>query len=342
MAVFSGSPLYRVYAQPQATYGTVPNSTGTWTNTGAKLIPHARLDLKALEDLIEANWKTGTAAMLTGTKGQAGASFSLEAPLMPSGAAGTAPNLDPVLKAIFGTAATVVSSTSVTYNMLSGASVPLILAKFNEAGGSTNTSQFGHGFCPQNFTFNIGGGGYIVLTCDGPGMAVLDSDYFSSEDASGAAGLTSFPSEPGTPTLTGNQLHAYTDTATFGGSSAVEFISAQISGNTGRSLVRGSGRYAVGIAQGRRSVALNSLKFLDSDGSTLQTIKQAAKSKSALDVVITQGATAGYIVTHTLKSVQFGNASFSENGAQVEVNFDNSPAHASSLTGENDYKIALT
>jgi hypothetical protein len=59
-------------------------------------------------------------------------------------------------------------------------------------------------------------------------------------------------------------------------------------------------------------------------------------------VVFQQGTAAGYIITHTLESVQFGNARFTETGSGVDVDFDDSPAHASALANIDEYKIALT
>lgn len=342
--ILSGAPLRRLYAQLNPTFGTVVNTSGTWADTTSKLVPHNSINIKRIIDLIEAEYKTGTGSMLTGTPGRVSASFSGEVPLMPSGAAGTAPNCNPILANIFNGTATLVSSTSATYNFVDGVSNPLTLAHFNEA-SSSHQQQFLHSGIIETFTINLGGGGYVTLSFDGKGLACLEKDYFSSEETTAKGGLTTFPAEPSSPALAGNQLGAFTASVTFGGTATAEFVSAQLKGNTGRSIrFDGVGRYATGVVQGRRGVALGSLKFADSDGAGLAAVKNAAATKTAMDVIIVQGSTAGYIMTHTLKSVQFGGDGFSisENGAGVDVDFGDGKAHASSLSGVNDYVLALT
>ena len=48
-AVYSSSPLDRVFAQVQASSAprTLPNTTGTWNSAGAKLCRHTNLTLTA-------------------------------------------------------------------------------------------------------------------------------------------------------------------------------------------------------------------------------------------------------------------------------------------------------
>lgn len=343
MSQFSGGPLQRLYAQLQSTVGAVPNGTGTWTNTGANLVPHIKAQLRRLQALIEAEYKTGTGSMLAGIPGKTAGSFSIEVDLMPSGAAGTKPNCSPILASIFGADGVVVASTSVTYNLTDGSGVPLILALFNEAGGG-NTNQFGYGGVTQNWSMTIGGNGSLRITADGQFFYVLESDNWANEDTTGKGGLTAFPAQPSGPALAGNIIPAYPQTITFGGTAVAEFRSMNLKGSTGRMLrTDGVGNYPdTNISQGRRSASLSSLKFQDSDGSGLATLKNAARSKAALDVVATLGNTAGYTITATAKQVQFGNATFSENGANIEVDFDDSPAHASALANTNEVILALT
>lgn len=343
MSQFSGSPLQRFYALTHSSVGTVPNSTGTFTATGMKFIPHIKATLRRLTALIAAEYKTGTASMLSGIAGKNSATFDCEIDLMPSGAAGTAPNCAPILANIFGAAGTVVSSTSVTYNLTDGSALPLILALWNES-GSGNTSQFLYGGVTQSWSANIGGAGSVRLSFQGMGFYCLDSDNETNEDTVGLGGLTSTPAEPSSPALSGNMIPSFAQTITIGGSSTVEFRSATLKGSTGRELrTDGIGYYPdASISQGRRSVSLSSLKFQDSDGTALTAVKNAAKSKTATDVVITQGNVAGYIMTWTIKGVQFGNYTFSESGANVEISFDDSPAHASAVANLNEVKLALT
>jgi hypothetical protein len=343
MSVNSSSPLRRLWFQPQTTFNVIPNSSGTWTNTGAKFIPFTKADIRRVIAMIAADYKTGTGSMLSGIPGRASASGSFSLPFMPSGAAGTVPQSDALLANIFGQAATVVASTSVTYNQADGPVSGLIAALFNESNAGSSM-QFAYGGAVGSFTLNIGGGGDLGIDADIQFVYDLESDNFANEDTAGKAGLTTYPAEPGSPTLTGNIIPSFLSTGqiSIGGNSLVEFVSAQINGNTGRVLRYDGGKYATAIVQGRRGISLRSLKMADTNSANLTTLKNLAASKSAVDVVIVQGGTAGYTVTHTLKSVQFGDSSFSENGAALDVDFGDSMAHASALANVNDYVLALT
>jgi hypothetical protein len=338
--IFSSAVLRRLYFAPQTLLATVPNSTGTWTNTGAKFIPFTKADLRRMVVPIQADYKTGTGSMLAGIPGRKSASGSVSCPFIPSGAAGTKPDLHLLLQNIFGVDATTVSSTSVTYNLSDGASVPFCAAVFNESGGGT--SQFGYGGTVGNFSLNVGGDGYMAIDADFAMLWLLETDNFSNEDTVGKASLTGFPADPGSPSITGAIVPSFVSTSiSIGGNSLVELVSAQISGDTGRKIRMDGGMYGTAVVQGRRGVSLKSLKFADSAGANLATLKNLAASKAATDVVIVQGSGAGLVVNTTLKSVQFDNFSYSENGAGLDVDFSDSPAHASAVGSVNDIKIAL-
>lgn len=343
MSLFSGAPLRRLYAQLQVSVAIIVNTSGTWNSATAKLVPHIKAELVRNTALISAEYKTGTGSMLAGVPGKNGGKFSCEVDVMPSGAAGSKPNSSPILANMFGVDGTVAAGVSVTYNTVDQNATnnvpPLTLPLFNES-STTATQQFGYGGIIQNWSLAIGGNGSVRLTYDGMFFYVLESDNWANEDTPGKGSLTASPTtEPATPALAGNIIPSFAASVTFGGTSIPEFRSATVKGTTGRSLrVDGIGFYPdTSISQGRRSVSLASLKFQDSDGAGLVTVKNAIKSKAALDVVIVQGNVAGYIITHTVKAVQFGNATYSEDGDNISVNFDDSPAHASALANTNEY-----
>lgn len=321
----------------------LPNATGAPTMTTAVLMPDTKVTLTPFNELIEADYKTGTGSMLAGILGRKGpGSWSIEAPLRPSGVAGTAPQLDALLAGAFGATATLVASTSATYNLLDTFS-PFAIFLFNLL-ATTNSQQWAFGCVPSSLTINIGGTGYLKVTASGKCVYVMFSDNFSNEDTIAKAGYTAVPTVPASPTLTGNIVTPFGGTTSFGGSAMAEFRSASVSASTGKDL-RADGfatAYPDAIVQGRRKVSLNSLKCADSDGAVLTTIKNAAFNKTALNITITQGTTAGYITTHTFKQVQFGNAVINENGSAFDVDFGDSPAHASALANTDEYVLAFT
>lgn len=344
MSTFGSSPLQRVFVMPQTALRTLPNATGTPTLTTAKLIPHRKVTLTPFNELITADYKTGTGSMLAGQLGRKGpATWSLDAPFRPSGTAGTAPDLDGLLSGAFGATATLVAATSATYNF-TDTHVPFSVMVFDRS-VSTATQMWALGCIPTDITLNIGGGGYFAIQANGKCVYVMTNDNFANEDVIPKAGWTTAPTEPTAPTIAGNNILPFSGTLTIGGTSTAEFRSASLSIATGKDL-RADGYldpYPDAIVQGRRMISLKSLKCANSDSAALIALKNAAFNKTALDVVIAlTGSGAGYTVTTTLKQVQFGNAVINENGAAFDVDFGDSPAHASAVGVTNDLIIALT
>ncbi len=349
-ANFSGGPLSRLYLCPQAALQTVPNSAGVATLTNYKLAPHVKWQMKRGEPtLIESEYKTGTGSMQAGVAGRLALStFSGELDIMLSGAAGTAPNIGALLDNLFGVGGTVVAATSVTYNgadHTATAAVPAFLAALYNESGSGTTQQLGYGGFVQGWSLAIGGNGSLRLSVDGQMFYILESDNWANEDTTGKGGLTTSPvTEPSSPVLAGNMIPDFAASITFGGAAIAEFRSMTIKGSTGRDLrIDGVGKYPdISVTQGRRRISVESLTFADSDGAALATVKNARASKVAMDIIATQGSVAGYIATHTLKAAQFGGATFSESGNGLNIQFDTTPLHASSITNTNEYKLALT
>lgn len=341
MPNYSSSPLERFFIGPQTTFRTIPNSTGTWTQTGVKLIPHNKVSFTPGNENVPNVSKTGTTGQMAGHLGRKGpGGMTVEFPLRPSGAAGTPPDSDVILAGAFGAIGTVVASTSVTYNW-TDALYFFLSAVFNRT-ANTCTNRWAWGSVVTELSLNLGQGDLIAsVTCKN-GYVML-SDNFANEDTVAKAGLTAALTEPSSPSIVGANVLSYTGSASFGGSAVAEFQSANIVITTGRDMSSAfQDQYPLAPVLGRHRIALRSLRFLDSDGGALTVVKNAAQSKSPLDVVITVGTTAGYITTHTLKQVQFGNATFTENGAEVDVEFGDSEANVSGIGLLDDYKIAFT
>lgn len=341
MPNYSSSPLERVFVGPQTVFRTIPNGSGTWTQTGVKLIPHNRVQFTPGNELVPAGFKTGTTGSMAGHLGRKGpGGWTLEAPIRPSGAAGTAPDMDMLLAGAFGAIGTVVAATSVTYNWTDAAYF-FLLAAFNRT-ASTNTQRWAWGSIVTELSLNLGSGD-LIASFSGKNGYVMLSDNFANEDSVAKAGLTVALTEPTSPSIVGANVLAYGGSVTFGGSAVAEFQSANIVISTGRDLASVyQDQYPLAPVLGRHQIMLRSLRCLDSDGAALTTVKNAALNKTAMDVVVPVGTTAGYIITHTLKQVQFGNATITENGAEFDVEFGDSPAHVSGIGNLDDYKMVLT
>src|SRR6202044_4047773 len=70
-------------------------------------------------------WKTGTRSMQPGISGRQAATWELSnMPVIPSGAAGTVPDADPIYAGMFNQSGTIVASTGVAYSFADSAVSP--------------------------------------------------------------------------------------------------------------------------------------------------------------------------------------------------------------------------
>ena len=117
MANSSNTRIQRLYAQNETTWGTIPNTTGVATLAGSNCCRMSALDIQLAQQEIVRSDKTGSLGITMGILGRRQVTFTTKMSLAPNGAAGTKPDMDPLLTALMGKAPTVVASTSVTYGL---------------------------------------------------------------------------------------------------------------------------------------------------------------------------------------------------------------------------------
>lgn len=338
--------LRRVFIQGQ-TGGlrTINNTTGTWTNTGAKLvrIPENGCRLTAEKPITPVPWLTGTRSPQPGISGRKGGTFEFNnLMLIPSGTAGTAPDLDPLLQSVFGQAGAVVAATSVTYSFLDTGLLPFAIFDFIH-GVSTATQQVAWGCVPQEITITLNGN---IFECNVRGECgwVLQSQNFANEETVAKAGLTTYPAEPGSPSTLGSIIPGFGATVTMGGNSFESQVQAlSLTIRTGLRLKRDAiaDAYPIQILGGPRSIDM-SITLLDDDSANLNTIKNNAMANppTTFDTTITVGSTAGQKAQFALKSLQIPPGVFEDATDEVKVSFTNGMAHASAIGNVDDFTWA--
>jgi hypothetical protein len=348
MAVYSGSWLDRVVVQTQAASAprTFNNASGTWTNTGSAIPRHINLTLTQNKPVVPTPYKTGTRSTLVGLAGRRSGTFSFTGPLVPSGTAGTAPDCDPLLQGVFGSAATIVAATSATYTFTDSGFIPFGFFRYNKSGGSSPTNFYALGCTAQRYTINLGGE-YLTHTIEGKCVAIGDSQQFSSYtgvDLVAAGGLTTYPAEPGVIATNGNPINGFGGTATFDGNVQLELRGTPtITIATGLDMADDgfSDGYPFAMTGGRRQVS-GSFRFADDDTSALNNIKVKAFTKQAMTISLAVNTTAGSIVTITMKNVQLGPYSLTENGNLFDIVLGESLAHATTASVVDDVTLAFT
>jgi hypothetical protein len=355
MSVFSSSRDRTLYAQVMTDARTVLNSAGTWTSTGVQKVRFNTFTLAAGNPTNSPTYKTGKRSRLLGLRGRQNGTATLQKPFIPSGAAGTRPDDDPILTAIFGATGTVVASTSVTYNLTDTLNF-LLMPTYNKTpGASSPTNSYLLGGIPQSVKFT-GGGNFLDMEVQLSGVGVGDSVNFSSYSGTGdavllgkgtgATALSTFPAEP-SPTTNGNVISGFGSGAGFsiGGSALAEVRgTAEITMNLGVEPIADAlnDQYVIGFVGGERDISIANITCVDSDGSVLNSLKVASFSKAAQTIVFVFGNVAGSIVTITLANVQVGGITWQEDGAKLNIQFGQSDAHATSSTVTDEMILAIT
>jgi hypothetical protein len=353
------SPRYtRIFAQQQSGgLLAINNTAGVWTSAGAQLIRADEGGFSGTRDApyTRLPYLTGTRSEQPGVRGRKLASWSLRnLALIPSGAAGTVPDMDAILQNIFGQAATIVASTSATYTFNDQGYLPFTLLAFPH-GSTTLTARVLWGCIVQRATITFNSA-FISIDLDGQAGWMLDNaNPLANWDTIAKAGLTAWPIEPVSPTVNGQPIAGFGTgyTATFtttaaGGSGAqsveMKLRSLTMTINTGLELVTGlyGSPYAAAIVGGARQLSI-SASALDDDSTALNALKaQCDQDNITMGVSVQAGTVAGSIMTTSLKAVQANAFNLQDSGNMVEFSLGESTAHASNINAVDDGQIVFT
>lgn len=350
------SPRYtRLFAQLQTTgFNVVNNTTGTWTNTGAAMI---RADEGAFtgsrsEPYTRLPYLTGTRSEQPGVRGRKSASLSIRGlAVIPSGTAGTAPDMDPILQNIFGAPS---SGSGVNlYQFTDTGYLPLSLFSFQH-GIPTLTAFYAWGAYVRSATFHFNQAFQSVDLAMDAGF-FMDNQGFANADAIAKAGLTAFPAEPASPTVNGSPIAGFgtgytatiTTTATgFTGPQSLELKlrSFSVTIDTGFELVGGvyGSAYPIEVVGGTRRISCQ-FSCVDDDSAALNAIKaQCDQDNITMTVAIVAGTVAGSIMTMTLNNVQANAFNLADSGNMVDMSMGQSYAHATAIGSTNDATLQFS
>jgi len=328
------SRLERVYMVDQPTFGTIP----TFGNSNA--VRSIKTDLSNDIALLVRRDKTGSRTATLGVKGRSSGKWSYEGSLAPSGVAGTAPDFEPLLKAIFGQAPTVVASTSRTYSFIDTPILQFAMASYRQP--STLNQRIANSCVVQQAVFNVGAD-IAEFTASGECKYVLESDYFSSASAEELGGLGSFPVEPASPVTNGGIIAGFTGAITIGGSSIAAIRTAQIKIDNGAAMIKDTfGTYLPSTIEGdMRNVTLTFTMYEDDSAGQI-AIRNATITKTPVDATIVLGTVAGSIVTFLLKNVQLAAFTLDDSARRYSLTVPESRAYGTSITSLDEVKIVLT
>ena len=325
----------RLYFEIPATYGQFNNTAGASTISGSNCAKFVKATFTPDTGLIRSKSKTGTRTVPAGTAGRRGGKFSIQFELIPNGSPGVAPDINPVLQAIFGQAPTIVASTSVNYT-LADSVVGFNVFSFRTP--STVMQRAALGCVVDRFEMNLGQD-VADLTVSGTCMAIIDSMTFASQDTTSKGGLTAFPSEPASPTTNGAIVPGFIGSASYDSNVMANIMSAKITGTIGNTIEYAFGNYEPTIPGGDvRNISI-STELFDDDTSNSSDLYTKALTKAGITIALTLGSVAGAKINPTLMGTQLASPVIEEGQRRFMAKFGDSQAAGSSVTALNEFSL---
>ncbi len=158
---------------------------------------------------------------------------------------------------------------------------------------------------PAELTFELGND-VLTMTATGSGGWALSSDGFAAADTEEKAGLTSYPSEPASPVLTGGIITGFIGYCGVDGQNVAEIASATLTFGTGIQIDEQDWNNLLpdGHEADRRRVTL-SITIKDSDTTAGKNFKAKALSGTGMAVWLRSGDVVGSMFAWYMPNVQF-------------------------------------
>ena len=155
--------------------------------------------------------------------------------------------------------------------------------------------------------------------------------------------MTSFPSEPGSPTTNGGIIAGFTGQVTIDSNVIAVIRTATIRVQTANELVMDTfGTYYPSSTQGGERNVQTAFSLYDSDDASTEAIKELAYTKTPTTVTYQVGTVAGSIWTFTLQNVQMSMFDTNDQGLRFTVDMSESRTFATSLTSLDELSLVIT
>lgn len=334
---YSLSRQHRLYLQNEASFGVIPNTTGTATVAGSNACKFQKAQFSPNVATLVPPDKTGTRTVPRGAPGRRNSSWEIGGSLIPNGVAGVVPDFDPLFRSSFGQAPVISAGTSVAYN-LSDSVLSFTAFGFRKPASVRQAVAFG--CVVDKVEFSIGQD-IASFTANGSCLWVADSVNFSGLDSVGKGGLTAFPTEPASPVTNGTIIPGFTGQATFDGNVMATIASAKVSLGISNSLETAFGQFYSTIPGGDvRNIGIE-FDLYDDDSTGASNLYTKALSKAAINISLQIGTVAGSIVTLNLNGVQLAAPTLDDGQRRWVAKFGASRATGSSASGSTADEVSL-
>jgi hypothetical protein len=197
--------------------------------------------------------------------------------------------------------------------------------------------------------FNLGAD-IATWTVNGECVWALSSKFFASADSYQRAGLTAFPSEPGSPATTGNAIPGFTGRFVVG--TAASFVATakdyptvrnvSIRVQTQNAIVKDTfgSFYGTTVEGGERNVTL-SFSIYDDDSTEVQNLKVYGDAKTKLNVVVNVGTEPGSTFMFILRNVYLASHVLGDGQLRFDATFNENRATATSVAVRDEMELVI-
>ena len=326
------SRLERVYMADQADFAVGPSfGNGDYVRS-------IKVDMSNDIATLVRRDKTGSRTATIGVKGRTFGKWSYEGSLAPSGVNGTAPDFEPLMKAIFG-ANGVAGGGGLQYNFVDDPILTFGMASFRTP--STLNQRIAIGCVVQEATFNVGAD-IAEFTASGECRNVLESDYYDAATTEEKAGYGAMPTEPGAPVSAGGIIAGFTGDVSIGGSSISRIRTATIKINNGGAVVKDTfGTYLPNDVEGDTRNVTITFNMYEDDSAGQKNIREATNTKTPVDVDITVGTVAGSMVQFLLTNVQLAAYTLDDSARRYSLSVPESRAFGTDITSLDEIVMVI-
>lgn len=284
----------RIFVQPEAAFGEVPNTAGAATVAASNYMRHTRASLNATQGEINDRDKNASGDLTLGSAGVRGGNWSLSWEARPRGSSAWRPDWAAVLESAMEAAGS--SPGSGVYDFALSTTPTVKSFSMYRYRGAGLMSQLGIGCVPNELRFVMEQGANCRFEASGPCLWVRDSVNWSTDAGVGLGALTlgaqaAFPTEPSSPVGNGVPVNALSGTATLDGNTTVQVKTASVILRPGFQIPQDklfAGAYGSSAERDTREFLID-LSVIDEDISAVTNLYSKARSRTPIAIELVAG-----------------------------------------------------
>ena len=204
---------------------------------------------------------------------------------------------------------------------------------------STVMQRCAMGCVPTELSIEFGDD-VATVSSSGEAIYILDSKGYATEGTVQKGGLTSFPTEPGSPVTNGGLIPGFKGLAVVNGNKMATIRSGTVRIGSGAELVKDTFGEDLpdAIIGDERTVQVGFSLYETDDDSVVELIDNANKG-NPLDIILQMGTVAGSTVIVYLKNVILESPESDDSDTRYSLNVPDSRAYATGLTSLDEVAI---